>query len=166
MRENNPCPCGTGQSFQVCCGELISNKRQARTAVELMRSRFTANRLKNIEYLLRTWHPDTRPLTLNEKAIPDWTELEIIHVRDGFETDREGSVEFRACAVNRKTVHVLHEISRFVHDGNTWYYKNGEIKEASSQKNHSLSASALKNTGRNNPCPCGSGKKYKKCCRM
>ena len=55
------CPCGTGSNFSACCGRLLSGQVQARTAEELMRSRYSAYALGDLDYVFRTWHPKTRP---------------------------------------------------------------------------------------------------------
>jgi len=150
-----PCPCGTGKKYRACCAPFLSGHREARTAEQLMRSRFTANVLGNGEYLVRTWHPDTRP----PGAITDfagWYRLEILATAKGQAGDALGEVEFRAWYRQDGAVGLLHERSRFVRVEGKWRYLDGRIMPAPQPQPGRV--------GRNSPCPCGSGKKYKRCC--
>ncbi len=154
MTRDQLCPCQSGKLSTECCQpHLISNKN-AQTALALMRSRFVAYTTKNVSYLLKTWHSSTRPATINTATIPDWQKLEIICTNKGGEKDKKGSVEFKAYGVVNNTVQVLHEKSRFVKESGSWFYVDGIITATRSGSK----------TGRNEPCPCNSGKKYKKCC--
>ncbi len=160
MENDVQCPCGTGYLFKNCCQAIHSGERNAASAEELMRSRYSANVLKDVSYLLRTWHPEKRPEGLDVKSIPDWTSLEIIRTEGGLQGDRHGLVEFKAVAFSTDAVHLLHEISHFEREKEQWYYVKGDIIEAQSDvKQGKIMA------GRNDQCPCGSGKKFKKCCR-
>lgn len=124
-----------------------------------MRSRYTAYVVKDVGYLLRTWHPSTRPADLDPATIADWQSLQIIRTEKGLATDNEGIVEFIATALSQQKILSLHEVSRFVKEDGHWFYVDGDIK-----KNSPPAAHAAKKAGRNDPCPCGSGKKFKKCC--
>lgn len=116
-----------------------------------MRSRYSAYVLKQSAYLAQTWHPSTRPAALNIDADPvSWQRLAMLACEAGGEGDAQGTVEFVAWYAGGQ----LHERSRFVREGGRWFYVDGEI----------LPAVAADKIGRNAPCPCGSGKKYKKCC--
>ncbi len=116
-----------------------------------MRSRYSAYVLKNADYLAATWHPSTRPasLDLNGDATP-WQRLRIVATEQGRRGDEAGMVEFIAFYEGGE----LHERSRFVREEGQWFYVDGEISPPVGQVK----------TGRNDPCPCGSGKKFKKCC--
>ncbi|MFH1217302.1 MAG: YchJ family metal-binding protein [Pseudomonadota bacterium] len=155
MTEQDKCPCDSGAPFSGCCGPLLEGSKHAPTAAALMRSRYSAYVTKNTEHLLRTWHPSTRPGHIAPHSIPQWTHLEVINEKEDKETG-EARVEFKARALSSGQVLVLHEISRFVKENNLWFYIDGEIKDAPK-------STAVK-IGRNSPCPCGSGKKFKKCC--
>jgi SEC-C motif-containing protein len=94
-----------------------------------MRSRFEAFRVGDAEWLLASWHPSTRPATLDLADNPKWRGLQIVDVVDGSENDDSGVVEFRATyAVGRGDVRVLHERSRFAREGGRWYYVDGETR--------------------------------------
>ena len=115
----------------------------------LMRSRFSAFALKNTDYIARSWHLSQRPVGLDLDDDQQWLALEII--ASGEEGDT-GWVHFCATSKDRQGLSALEERSRFVRENGHWYYLDG-----------TPSVSALKR-GRNDPCPCGSGKKFKKCC--
>lgn len=90
-----------------------------------MRSRFTAFALGDARYLLRTWHPSTRPASLDLDADQQWYLLEILSSQRGGCFDHEGVVTFRAhyrSAANRKLKDSLTETSSFVRDGKQWLY--------------------------------------------
>jgi SEC-C motif-containing protein len=120
-----------------------------------MRSRFTANAVGNGDYLVTTWHPDTCP-TGKIRDFPAWFCLEILATEKGKAGDNRGEVEFKAWYRQGNEIGLLHERSRFVRVDDRWRYLDGRIIP-------SLEKQAGK-VGRNSPCPCGSGKKYKRCC--
>ena len=146
------CFCGSGRPFSECCRPIIEGERTASSAEQLMRSRYSAYAVENTDYLLKSWHPDTRPKTLDlGEGSLQWTGLTICACQDGQSGDRFGRVEFIARYVQHGTPGQVYEDSRFVYEQGQWWYLDGNLK------------SGLK-VGRNDPCPCGSGKKYKKCC--
>ncbi len=125
-----------------------------------MRSRYSAYVAGDTAYVLRTWHASTRPSALDTDVIPAWCGLEIVRTEKGQEEDDQGLVEFKARALSEQTMVELHEVSRFVKEDGQWLYVAGDIREEGTEKK----AGATKKVGRNSPCPCGSGKKFKKCC--
>ena len=157
------CPCESGAPFRECCEPLLSGQRPAPTAEALMRSRYTAYIRAAIPYLLATWHSSTRPQTIDVEAIPHWCGLEILKVERGQADDGEGVVEFRATALAGERMIVLRERSRFVREEGLWRYVDGEFLEEEQPALSPPPATGNK-VGRNDPCPCGSGKKFKKCC--
>lgn len=85
-----------------------------------MRSRFSAFAVGDVDYLLASWHPSTRPARLDLDPDRRWLGLEVLAARGGvFDTD--GAVEFRA--THDRGVH--HERSRFRREGGRWYYVDG-----------------------------------------
>ena len=117
------CPCGTGLSYADCCRPLHEGVRHAESALGLMRSRYSAYVVHDTAYLLRTWHPRTRPASLDASDGPAWQGLTVLAVDDGRDSDSVGEVEFEA-------VHdqgVLHERSRFVKRAGRWVYVDGEV---------------------------------------
>lgn len=158
MNSNEPCPCNSGSHHSSCCGPLISGRGIAITAEALMRSRYTAYVVKNVDYLLKTWHPSTKPSNINLGTIPEWHGLHIVSTGAGDEADIYGTVEFKATSLSDGKILLLHEKSRFVKEHNQWLYVDGDIKDDISPD------AGVEKVGRNEPCSCGSGKKFKKCC--
>ncbi len=114
-----------------------------------MRSRYSAFVRDDADYVRASWHPDTRPAELTLEGGDQWLGLEIVDTRQDGDS---GQVHFRATHRNGDGFAVLEERSRFVRESGHWFYLNGE---------HTVTP--LK-PGRNDPCLCGSGRKFKKCC--
>jgi len=111
-----------------CCLPLLLGERQATTAEELMRSRYVAFVRRDGDYLLRTWHPRTRPSSLMLHNTPAWTLLEVRDVVDGGVDDSTGEVEFVAHHVGGD----LHERSLFERRAGRWFYLDGHRPNATS----------------------------------
>ena len=118
--DTRPCPCGS-ERYAECCEPLHDGARAAETAEELMRSRYSAYARRDPNYVFRTWHPRTRPATIDEDG-PTFTGLEILSTSDGGADDEEGLVEFRAHFTDRGLPGELHELSHFVRRGRNWVY--------------------------------------------
>jgi Uncharacterized protein conserved in bacteria len=124
-----PCPCGNSTGYQRCCGPLHAGAAAA-TAEALLRSRYSAYVMQRADYLLATWHPDTRPNALSLAAqhpAPTWLGLEIRtrHVIDAGHVTVEFVARYRLGGGRAQR---QHEISRFVREGARWYYVDGELK--------------------------------------
>ncbi|MFI7547062.1 YchJ family protein [Actinoplanes sp. NPDC049599] len=115
------CPCGLGQPYGECCGPAHRGHAPA-TAVGLMRSRYTAFTLDDAAYVLRSWHPDTRPADVEPDAGLRWTRLDVLDTTGGGLFDAEGVVEFRAHYRDAGRPGVMHERSRFVRHDGQWVY--------------------------------------------
>lgn len=120
-----------------------------------MRSRYSAFSKQLIDYLIETHHPskrqpDDRTVLTNSMAGTQWLKLQIVDTQEGLKGDSSGVVEFIATYSENGQLGQLHERSDFVFD-DRWYYLSGEIFPSKIT------------VGRNDPCPCGSGKKFKKC---
>nr|WP_272901721.1 YchJ family protein [Methylomicrobium sp. RS1] len=153
-----PCLCGSGRSYDECCGIYICAKAMPFTAEALMRSRFTAYAQRNADYLRETWDSDKCPDSIDfsrETAV--WQHLEIVDTKKGGPQDDKGLVEFKAYYLQDGEACVLHEVSRFVKKEGRWLYLDGVIKSLGK-------IGSTVNLGKNAPCPCGSGKKFKRCC--
>lgn len=122
------CPCQSGQTYARCCGPLHSGEAVAATAEALMRSRYSAYVRCDTDYLLGTWHADTRPAALDfsEAERTRWLGLEVKrHVR---QNEDHAIVEFVArYKLGGGSAVRLHEISRFVREAGRWYYVDGEF---------------------------------------
>ena len=148
------CPCKSTKTYQQCCSPFHLGEKTAETCEQLMRSRFSAFVYQKGGYLLETYHADYRgDLTaaqLAEKTV-DWKNLQIIATQSLQET---GYVEFKAWFIEHGKLSYHHERSNFVRQNQQWLYCDGVFyPEQNSSK-----------IQRNDPCPCGSGKKFKKCC--
>ncbi|TFB97837.1 hypothetical protein E3O42_15720 [Cryobacterium adonitolivorans] len=116
------CPCGSGNSYDDCCGRLHRGDARAATAEQLMRSRYSAFAVGDAGYLLRTWHPRTRPGSLRLEPSERWMRLEIDRTVQGSLFDTEGIVEFTAHSRQDGRRAQQHEISRFEKVSGTWLY--------------------------------------------
>ncbi len=117
-----------------------------------MRSRYSAWVNQDASYLIATWHPSCQPETYRPSITASfsqtvWQDLTVISQEAG-RHENEGFVTFFARFSENQRRGVIHERSRFLREEERWYYIDGTVP-------------AL---GRNDACPCGSGKKYKKCC--
>ena len=151
------CPCGSKKIVSNCCDRFISGNENPQTAEELMRSRFTAYSQNNLSYLEKTYHKSTRTSykDFNADSV-DWTGLEILEIENGKIEDNTGTVDFIAHYESNNIKHAMREKSSFVKENEQWFYLDGKAKP--------LPTHHKKKIGRNEPCICGSGKKYKKCC--
>ncbi len=154
MKQNKGlCACGSGLTQAQCCAPCIRGETLPQTAEALMRSRFVAYAQNEVDYLLASWFEDTRPASIALDSELSWTTLKIIdHVSNGDNAE----VEFIASYLYRGEAGCLHERSRFIRQQGRWYYIDGEQFACDPLKKNKV--------GRNEPCPCGSGRKYKKCC--
>ncbi|WP_067272365.1 YchJ family protein [Streptomyces jeddahensis] len=124
------CPCGSGAAYSQCCGRRHSGAAAAPTAEALMRSRYSAFAVRDEAYLLRTWHPETRPPRVDFDAGMRWTGLKILDTTDGSAFHTTGTVTFRAHYTDGGRAGVLHERSRFTRVGGAWVYVDGEFVES------------------------------------
>ncbi|WP_110643421.1 YchJ family protein [Salinicola sp. CPA57] len=155
------CPCGSHNPYARCCAIYHLGEAAAPTAEALMRSRYTAFALGGLGgYLVETWDADTIDPALTAEQLDrqenQWLGLEILDAR---ESGARGTVEFKArfrpaTAAALAAPQVLHERSRFSRHRGIWRYLDGIIDPPADGVPVS----------RNAPCPCGSGKKAKRCC--
>ncbi|MBZ9643529.1 YchJ family protein [Streptomyces sp. PSKA30] len=132
---NPSCPCGLAETYEMCCGRFLPQSRtsstggtptgaaSAPTAEALMRSRYSAFVKRDEAYLLRTWHPRTRPPRVEFEPGMRWTGLEILDTGDGTAFHTTGTVTFRASFKGG----ALHERSRFERVDGAWMYVDGEF---------------------------------------
>lgn len=154
------CPCGSGLELDACCGPYVGGAKPAPTAEALMRSRYTAFTLANVDYLKNTLSKAEQvdfDMTEDDVAASSWQSLDIRDTKAGLEGDEHGEVEFVARYKSEGTQHVHHERSTFCREDGCWVYESGVFNPKSAPVTSDK-------VGRNDPCPCGSGKKFKKCC--
>lgn len=155
------CPCGSDQTLDGCCGPIIKGT-PAPTAETLMRARYTAFVLGEIDYLVDTLSEDIRGdfdriEAENTAGDAKWQGLDVRAVTDGGEDDEIGLVEFVARFSLGGQQRVHHEIAEFRREEGRWMCVGGTMDPKGKPRK-------VVKIGRNAPCPCGSGKKYKKCC--
>ena len=162
------CPCRASaqekRDFAACCGPYLAHEKLPPTAEELMRSRYSAFATADIDYLYETLSADQRT-DFNRVATTEWAQksqwlgLDILETEKGLENDATGTVTFTA---------------HFSRDGKTLTHKEKSLFSRDPKDGRWQFADELSikgepvvrgpQPGRNDPCPCGSGKKYKKCC--
>lgn len=146
------CPCGSGLEYSLCCQPYLSAAQHPQRPSQLMRSRYTAFVKQNADYLVASWHESRRHPSLKSEISSgfgdtEWLGLTIYEEAEGKDAN-EGFVSFVARFQENGKQSAIIERSRFVRESGQWYYIDGLRPQF----------------GRNDPCPCGSGKKYKKCC--
>ena len=152
------CPCGSTNSYERCCRPYLEEQQEAPTPEQLMRSRYTAYSLANIEYIKQTMlgkpliqFNESEAKKWAEKAI--WIELKVLDV--ALKTAEQGFVEFIAAFIEQNQLKTIHELSEFHKKEGRWFYVDG-VPQGSPQKH-------ARTLARNSPCPCSSGKKFKNC---
>jgi SEC-C motif-containing protein len=123
------CPCGSGESYRACCRPLHHGELQARSAEELMRSRYSAYAYRDADYVFRTWHPRTRPVDVTVDSGITWTGLEVFDSVAGGPDDDRGEVEFTAFYEAAGRPDSLHERSRFERRAGRWFYLDATIDQ-------------------------------------
>ena len=160
------CPCGSQKGFDRCCGPYLSGQVDPPTAEALMRSRYVAYTRGDIDYIARTTAPESRGdfdarAARAWSAQATWLGLQVLASDGGRADDRDGEVEFIATYRQNGDTIVHHERSRFRKtEAGEWRFVDGRPLRSPSSEIPLTQAKV----GRNDPCPCGSGKKFKKCC--
>ncbi|KAB8313762.1 YchJ family protein [Erwinia endophytica] len=149
---SNSCPCCSGLEYSLCCQPYLNRVAVAPSPEALMRSRYTAYVRQDADYLIQTWHPSCdaqrfSPSIKQSFTATNWLSLHIL-TTDVSPDKPEGFVTFFARFSENQRESFIYERSRFIQQEQHWYYIDGIYPEI----------------GRNDRCPCGSGKKFKKCC--
>lgn len=124
------CPCCSGKLYHQCCEPVINKSIIPETAEQLMRSRYTAFTQANIDYLMYSHHPKTRPIK-DKKEIKKWCQsvkwvgLQVLKVEGGSAKDTEGMVEFKALFMDDLKPEQIYETSKFVKYNQRWVYYEG-----------------------------------------
>ncbi|MDN5724446.1 MAG: YchJ family protein [Propionibacteriales bacterium] len=127
MSGTDRCPCRSGAVLADCCGPVLAQERAARTAEALMRSRYAAFVVGDVDHLLRTWHPGQRPPAMDLDDTIEWRSLQIVDRVGGGLLDDRGEVEFIARFRTAGAAGSLHERSRFVRVDGRWLYVDGDL---------------------------------------
>jgi SEC-C motif-containing protein len=153
-----PCPCGSSNTYENCCGSYIEKKQVPQTPEQLMRSRYTAYSLAKIDHIKHTMKGKAL-MGFNEPEAQKWAEsvtwlgLEVLKAEST--ASDVGFVEFIARFLEHGQIKVIHEVSEFHREQGFWFYVDG-----ANQTNPKTNKAQV---ARNSPCPCGSGKKFKNC---
>ena len=163
MSETKKCPCGSGLSYSECCEPIIKGKKSAPTAESLMRARYTSYVEHEIDFIISSCAEGDGIAEIDKQATEEWSNqstwhgLQILRTEQGGENDEEGIVEFKADYTLKQMHDVHHEVAGFKKINGEWKYAAGNLITTTVRREG-------KKVGRNEPCPCGSGKKYKNCC--
>ncbi|MDR0554553.1 MAG: YchJ family protein [Treponema sp.] len=155
------CPCGSGRPYHECCEPYIIGAQKPATAEALMRSRYSAYVEHAVDYIINTCVSDGKE-KIDRKETQNWSEkstwlgLSILSVSQGGEEDTAGTVEFEAVYERDGLKETHHETASFKKLNGQWLYDEGKVTPQTVKRDGPK-------TGRNEPCPCGSGKKYKHC---
>lgn len=157
----NTCPCGSGAVFAECCEPIITGVRPATTAEQLMRARYSAYAGAQMDFIFESTHPDHRngydhDGTREWAESSEWLGLEIVGATRGGQDDSTGEVEFIARFKEKGVLREHHECGQFRKRDGLWLFTEGSMVKPKPL--------IVTKTGRNDPCTCGSGLKYKKCC--
>jgi SEC-C motif-containing protein len=157
----NSCPCGSGGDYSACCEPIITGKKLAETAEQLMRARYAAHEKVAIDFLHDSTHPDYREGYDHEGTRvwaeqSEWHGLEVVETVAGGPQDEQGEVEFIARFRDKQGLRSHHERGHFKRKKGRWLFTEGTMV-----KGKPLTVNKI---GRNDPCICGSALKYKKCC--
>ena len=157
------CPCGSGKKYSECCEPIIKGTEKAKTAEQLMRARYSSYEKQEIDFIINSCEKSEEVAEIDRKATEDWSKtsawhgLKILRTEKGTESDDEGIVEFEATYTRKQIRDVHHETGYFKKIDGEWFYSVGQLKTTTVVREGAK-------IGRNDSCPCGSGKKYKKCC--
>jgi SEC-C motif-containing protein len=155
------CPCGSGAAYADCCEPVISGAQPATTAEQLMRARYSAYVGAKMDFIFETTDPDQRE-GYDHDGTKEWAEnsewhgLEIVTALNGGSDDTTGEVEFIARFSEKGVPREHHESARFTRKDGQWFFSDGSMVKAK--------PASVNKVGRNDPCTCGSGFKFKKCC--
>ena len=131
LNHDDRCPCSSGEVYGACCGRFLGEFVASGT---LTRSRFTAFATGDAAYLLASWHPSTRPATLDLEDDIRWYRLDILGASGG-PFDASGTVEFvvyyrsvPGVPAEERVKGSMHELSRFEKVGGAWFYVDGDVR--------------------------------------
>lgn len=170
------CPCQSAKDFNQCCEPILKGEAKAATAEQLMRARYSAYTVANIDFLKSTLAPESRQdfdaaTTKRWAQSAKWKGLKILSTQLGLENDKKGTVEFIATYEQDGEGLDHHETSQFrKSEQGEWFFVDGDAhthREGEDHHHHQKPQTVVRDAekiGRNDPCLCGSGKKYKKCC--
>ncbi|MDE7469056.1 MAG: SEC-C domain-containing protein, partial [Desulfovibrionaceae bacterium] len=159
---SDPCPCESGLALGECCGKYFDGTFSPSTPEELLRSRYVAHVTHNHAYLIETTHSTYRDEE-SEADITKWIDqlewkgFTILTSIGGKEKDTTASIAFIVHFLVNGIPREMKETAHFIKEDGKWFYTYGDVE------GHITYRREQPKVGRNDPCACGSGKKYKKC---
>lgn len=152
------CPCGSDRAFDQCCGPILAGL-PAPTAEALMRSRYTAFVRRDIDHIERTCTPETRATfsRVDAERMADECDWGPLTIMKAAEEEDNATVEFFLTFRRDGEELPLHERSSFRRIDGRWLYVDSVLNPKDPPRR-------VVKVGRNDPCPCGSGRKHKTCC--
>ncbi len=163
---SSTCPCHSQKQYQQCCEPIHNHPSSATKPEQLMRARYSAHVLGLVDFVVHTYHPscqaEAQRQEIAQSIDSEWLKLDVHSSEDGANSD-EGYVTFSAYFNQDGEALCLTERSRFIRENGQWFYIDGTFPEQPRDERLNQPVNTLK-VGRNDPCICGSGKKFKKCC--
>jgi SEC-C motif domain protein len=162
MSNTQTCACGSGQTLAQCCLPFIQGKKKAQTAEQLLRARYTAFTTGDIDFIMETHHSETLE-QVKKKEIEEWSKnskwlgFEVLEHEAGAAKDEQGTVSFHCRYESDGKEHDHYELSLFQKEKGDWKFVDARNLKPEPYRRETPKV------GRNDACPCGSGKKYKKC---
>jgi SEC-C motif-containing protein len=163
MTDTNYCPCGSKNELSQCCLPIIQGKKHAETAEDLLRARYTAFTRNEVDFILSSHHSRTVK-EIKREEIEDWAKnsiwlgLKVVQIEAGKKEDEQGTILFSATYKEGEKTQEHWEKSFFEKEKGEWKFLDAQgVHMGTYQRTEPK-------VGRNDPCTCGSGKKYKKCC--
>ncbi len=149
----NKCPCQSNRNFSVCCEPYIIGEKTAEIPEKLMRSRYTAYTMSDINYIQKTMCKKAAEnfdllSARNWASSVTWLGLTVIDAP--IPKNQFGTVIFFARFLDGNNKKYIYENSQFEKINGQWFYVDGVTLKIN----------------RNEACPCGSGNKFKRCCAM
>lgn len=156
------CPCTSGKTFEKCCQPILKGSQKAKTAEDLLRARYSAFVVGEIDFILASHHSETRS-EVDRKEIEEWSRtatwkgLEVLQKEAGGEKDTTGVLIFHAKYATDGEDQNHYERSVFEKENGEWKFHDAQPLRTGPYVREEPKV------GRNDPCTCGSGKKFKKC---
>lgn len=151
------CPCGSQRHYLSCCEPFITGKQSPKTPEALMRSRYSAYTMANMDYIKETMRGSALA-GFQEQDAKRWAKrvvwIKLNVLKSLIDGVNKGYVEFQASFVDGSHLKSIHERSEFLFENGRWYYVNGE---------HFLATDTEQTVSRTMNCPCGSNRKFKNC---
>ncbi len=157
------CPCGSGSDYEVCCAPFIKRTALPATAEALMRSRYSAYTTGDVDYIFFSSGAAVQK-EFDEESTRQWADsaewhgMEVVEALDGDAGSAAGTVEFIAHYTINGRLCDHRELAEFERIDGIWKFIDGKVFGPDPIRRSDPKV------GRNDPCPCGSKKKFKKCC--